>query len=159
MSRQVSPMLIVFLFLFVAALGAGISNSTHAQADSPSLNPATAQKEVTPERPGLMELPLEDLSPRLLEIRTFLEKDKQALDKLRAEYAAATSDAEALRLQRQIHEIKRGTELGLLKIQLKHARLEGNQEAVTQLEATLDRASNPPAIEAPQDRPASGQNR
>lgn len=136
------PLLLVAL-VFVAAAGNGPSAGL-----VPRDHPETA-----PVRPGLMEVPRETLSPRLLEIREFLEGRDQQVEALTARYRAATDNAEAMRLMRQIHDVKSGTEVGILKIQLRWAREENNREAVAQLEETLARVEAGPKVLAPQSRP------
>ena len=159
MLRSISNLPATCANLFLATLIIGFAGSALAADEPTGLHPATTSQDQPAAPKGLMELPLAELTPRLLDIRVLLENEKATLDELRAQYMAATSDAEALRIQRRIHDVKRGTETGLLKIQLKHARLDGNAAAVSQLEETLRQLDNPPVFEAPQDRPTSGQNR
>jgi hypothetical protein len=93
-----------------------------AQEPSPGLAPQTVD-EPTAAPLGLMELPRENLSPRLLVIRDLLEgRDKQL-------------------------------ETELLKIQLRWARRENNREAVAQLEKTLARVEAGPKVAPPENRP------
>ena len=157
---SVKPILrITMLVLFATALVAGqpVSAQTQGNPAAPQLTPRPVEKKAPAD--ALLEMPLEDLSPRLREMRELLENEKQALTELRAQYAAATDETEALRVQRQIHELKRGTEAGMLQIQLKHARLDGNDLAVAHLEDILSEINTSAKVETPQDRPDPGQNR
>jgi hypothetical protein len=107
----------------------------------------------------LLELPRESLSPRLLEIRDLLEDRDRQVEDLVARFRAAADDVEAMRIQRKIHELKSGTEVELLKIQLRYARLDENPEAVARLQETLARVEAGPVVLPPEARPRPQTNR
>jgi hypothetical protein len=134
-------------FALVPLFAVGLALVALADPQAPptrdGLTPQSLQ-EPAPVRPGFLQAPRETLSPRLLEIRDLLEGRDLQLRDLTARYRSATDDAEALRIQREIHDLKAGTELALLGIQLRHARQEGNHEAVARLEATLQRVEAGP---------------
>jgi arginine/lysine/ornithine decarboxylase len=113
------------------------TSSERAPRDAGTAEASTGQV------PGLLKAPRETLSPRLLEIRDRLETDQAQLEKLAAAYQEAGSGQEALRIQRQIHELKTGTEIAVLEIQLRYARLESDTIAATRLEAELEEMRNP----------------
>ena len=121
----------------------------------PQARPQSLQEPV-PARPGLMEMPRESLSPRLLEIREFLEGRTLQIEDLTERYRNATDDAEAMRLMTEIHLLKAGTEVELLKLQLRHAREDGNTDVVAEIEETLAHLEGPPTgvtqVEAPRRR-------
>ncbi len=144
------PSRFVLIPLLLGALALGATAAQNPAA--PGLVPQ-AVDEPAPVHPGLMAVPREELSPRLLEIRDFLEGRDQQVKELTARYRAATDNAEAMRLMREIHDLKSGTEAGLLEIQLRWARQENNREAVAQLEETLARVEAGPKVLAPGNRP------
>lgn len=129
-----------------------------AQEPSPGLVPQ-ANHTPTAAPLGLLALPRESLSPRLLEIRDLLEGRDKQLETLTAQFQAASDDAEAMRIMREIHTLKAGTELELLKIQLRYARKDGNHEAVARLEETLARIKAGPKVISPNPRPRPDANR
>jgi hypothetical protein len=129
-----------------------------AREPAPGLVPQTVD-EPAAAPPGLLELPRESLSPRLLEIRDLLEGRDKQLEALSARFRDAADDAEAMRIQREIHDLKSGTEVELLKIQLRYARREENHEAVVRLEETLARVEAGPVILAPEPRSRPDANR
>ncbi|RKZ13040.1 hypothetical protein DRQ53_04785 [bacterium] len=104
---------------------------------------------------NFLELPLEELPPRLRVIREILDTRSVALAELQARYEAATSDEQALLVQREMHELKQGTELTLLQAQLEFAREEGAVEKVAELESILDRATSRAGVLGPVERPRS----
>ena len=124
-------------------------NAAQANAAQTSPTPASAtdvgQASDGAELPGLMNMAPEKLSPRLLEIRERIEWEQTKLAELSEAYLAATNGDEALRIQRKIHELKAGTELAILEIQLRQARLESKVETVQRLEAALEKVRNPEA--------------
>lgn len=146
--RRHAPRLVLIPLLLVALAIVAAAPTGPAAGLVPRDHPETA-----PVRPGFMEVPRETLPPRLLEIREFLEGRDQQVEELTARYRAATDNAEAMRLMRKIHDLKSGTEVGILKIQLRWAREENNREAVARLEETLARVEAGPKAPAPQSRP------
>ena len=103
--------------------------------------------------PGFLELPLEDLPPHLRLIREILDTRREALAGLQTRYESATSDEQALLIQREMHELKRGTELALLNAQLVFARQEGDTEKIAALEAILESATSRAGVLGPAERP------
>lgn len=142
------------LLAVAVALVAGAAEPPAGQIQ-PQARPQSLQEPV-PARPGLMELPRESLSPRLLEIREFLEGRNQQIEELTERYQNATDDTEAMRLMSEIHVLKAGTEVELLKLQLRHAREDGRTDVVAQLEETLAHIDGPPTgvtqVEPPRRR-------
>jgi hypothetical protein len=59
-----------------------------------------------------------------------------------------------LELQRQIEQIHRDTELGILKLQADHARRAGDEETAQKIEAAIALAAAPPPVVEKAARPA-----
>ena len=107
--------------------------------------------------PSFLELPIEDLPPHLRLVREILDERREALAEMQSRYELATSDEQALLIQREMHELKRGTELALLNAQLVFARQEGDADKVAALEAILENATSRAGVLGPAERPrASG---
>jgi hypothetical protein len=133
--------------------------STHAPASDREgqVQPVAAVSEDAAVVPTFLELPLEELPPRLRAIREVLDAQNSKLVELQARYEAATSDDQALLVQREMHELKRGTELAMINAQLEFARQEGNTEKIAELEAILESVELRAGVMGPAERPAREQ--
>ncbi len=128
--------------------------STHAPASEGEAQvQPVAVPEDAPVVPGFLELPLEDLPPHLRLVREILDTRREELAGLQARYELATSNEQALLIQREMHELKRGTELALLNAQLVFARQEGDADKVAELEAILENATSRAGVLGPAERP------
>ena len=91
------------------------------------LEPAPAA-EMTAARP---------LSPEMLEIDAALAAERVQVQDLTARLEAATDDAAALALEREIETTKQSTELAILGIQARHARAAGREAQAQEIEAAI----------------------
>jgi len=88
-------------------------------------------------------------SPLLVEIEAVLAASRAAVAELATRADATGDPAMAFALQQQIARVKQQAELDILAIQARHARLAGNDELATQIEADIATIMNPPAPVAP----------
>jgi hypothetical protein len=123
-----------------------------ASAAEPGVQPAASPGAVEVP-PGFLELPLEELPPHLRVIREVLDSRGARLTELQLRYEGASSDEQALEIQREIHILKQGTELALLNAQLEFARQEGDSQKVTELEAILETIRSRDGVLGPAARP------
>jgi len=144
-----SKSLILAILVACLALAALVSAQDRAQ-----LEPTTAPAKKI-ERPSFTEMPLEKLPPRQRVIRKILDERASKLKELQERYDAASSDAEALQIQREMHQLKQGTEIALLKAQLEFAQTEGQSEKVTKLEKILEQIDTREGVLGPAERSQS----
>jgi hypothetical protein len=107
--------------------------------------------------PGLASEPAVQgppLSPMMEEIQALVVVQKEALEELRARLESAVDDESALAIQKEVGELKKEIELGILGVQLKYARLEGREETATKIEQAIETLRNPRPVPEPQPRPA-----
>jgi len=93
-------------------------------------------------------------SPMDQEVRKVLEDERKTLTDLRARFAAASNPEAALQVQREIEQVKVGTEVALLRVQATFARREGRLEHARRIEAEIEEVLNPrtPAAATPTRR-------
>jgi len=92
------------------------------------------------------------LTPMMREIRALTDAEKIQLDELKLRLESATSQAAHLEALAEIGRLKRDTEIGILEIQLKHAREAGRSETVAKLEESIRNLQSPPRRGVPQPR-------
>lgn len=145
-----SKSLILAILVACLALAALVSAQERAK-----LEPTTAPAQKI-ERPSFTEMPIEKLPPRQQVIRKILDDRASKLKELQERYDAASSDAEALQIQREMHVLKQGTEIALLKAQLEFARTEEQSEKVAKLEKILQQIDAREGVLGPVERSQSG---
>jgi hypothetical protein len=134
--------LTVFTLCLVLALGSTVvgadpSPQLQAAAD-PSLTASTGAE--TPAGDAGARTPLME------EISALLESEQTRLILLYEQFDASHSETDALAIQKQIEDLKRTTEIGVLQVQLRHARLEDRREAVLRLERALLEMQDGPEV-------------
>ena len=157
MSYRIQRPQIIVLALVTVVVSVGLANRSSAEFKKAPVVESTQDPNAVAK--SFLDIPVEKLSPRLLEIRGLLASQQDQLLKLTAQYKAATTDQEALRVQREIHDLKRNTEASMIRVQLRFARLEGNEEGVSQLEEMLNRIESKPGILPPTERPPVAENK
>lgn len=98
-----------------------------------------------------------ELSPLMTEINTALEETRQEVAALKLQYKAAVDEKEAMEIMREIARVKRESRVEMMRIQLRHARLAGNDELVLELEAIITKMTAPPVKGVPIPREANHQ--
>ena len=98
-----------------------------------------------------------ELSPMMVEIESAMEATRLEVADLKLQYEAAVSDEQAMEIMREVARVKRESRVELIHIQLRHARLAGNEELVTQLEEVIARMTAPPVKGTPIHRPVPKQ--
>ncbi len=116
--------------------------------------PATVQASRVPAEGVTAVRPPVKLSPMMAEIQTTLEASRLAVAELSVRFKAAGDEREALDLATRIASAKLEGRLEMLRIQLRYARDEGREEAVTELEEAITRMTAPPRTGQPIARPA-----
>ena len=126
-----------------------------AQAATTTLTPPVADPALPadgePGAPGAR--PRRRLSPMAAELAQAIAAERSALTELQARFDHANGDREALAVQREIEQLKRGTEITLLRIQAKHARLKGHEAVARRIDAVIDEVTRPQAARDPVRRP------
>lgn len=90
------------------------------------------------------------------EINAAMAAGGELLAALNLQLKSAPSETEALRLLDAIHQQKQETEITILRIQERHARLAGDTEAADKINLAVDDILNPPVrIPDPQARAES----
>jgi hypothetical protein len=87
-----------------------------------------------------------------------MQAERDGLRRLHARFQQTSDPHAALEIQREIEALKVGTELELLRIQARHARLEGRHDTAERIKTVIERILNPEVPTAPADpkRPKSG---
>ncbi len=93
------------------------------------------------------------LSPMMTEIRALLDGERNALKSLDERYRAAKDPVAAIALQREIARVKLDTEIAVLRVQAKHARVAGRAEVATSLETAIQQMLQPEAPPPATTRP------
>jgi hypothetical protein len=135
------------------AAGAVAPASAAAPLHSQAATPEGATPGAAPVGPAAMVKP--PMSPMVSEMMSLLQANDEKLAALGARLKAARTTDEALAAQKEIQELKQGTEISLLQIQATYARREGRTQAAEKLEATIHDLQSPQRIAAtPANRPA-----
>ena len=94
-----------------------------------------------------------ELSPMMVEINALLDAERLALADCRLEMDRATDMERRVELMERIHELKTGTELEILRVQLRYAREAGRLDTVQELEEAIEFMTDPRPVPAPEPRP------
>jgi hypothetical protein len=135
---------------------AAADESAAAQASQASQASTDAAASMQPEGQA-SSAPLA-LSPMHQEIRALLDQQRAEVEALSAQIAQQTDATEVLELQRAVEASKRQAQVGVLEVQLRHARAAGKAETVTALQSALRELLSPPVKAQPQARPARPQD-
>ena len=111
----------------------------------------TAAEETVAERPVVRSLAqfapespeYQALGPMHRELADLLRTEQLQLATLGEQFKQATNSLESLKIQRQISKAKAQTELSLLGVQLRYARVAGETEVVKELEAAIESMQRP----------------
>ncbi len=96
--------------------------------------------------------PARELSPMMTEINAAIEAMRQEVTDLKLQYETATDDRSAMEIMGEIASAKREGRVEMMRIQLRYARLAGNDELVTRLEEVITKMTAPPAKGVPMIR-------
>jgi hypothetical protein len=128
--------LMAVLFLFCPVLAAD-----HVQkVDSPS------------SAKGARKSPAHELSPMMLEIQASMEAVRLEVAELKLRYEAAVNGDEAREIMLEATRVKKEGRIEIMRIQLRHARLNGDDELVAELEEIVTKMTAPPAKGEPVPR-------
>jgi hypothetical protein len=97
--------------------------------------------------------PAREPSPMMMEINAALETVRLEVAGLKLQYEAAGNEEAAMEIMREVARVKRESRVEMMRIQLRHARLAGSDELVTELEAIITRMTAPPVKGVPISRP------
>lgn len=92
-------------------------------------------------------------SPMTIEIRAVLDRERDALASLHAKLRAARDEGAARELEREVERVRLGTEVSLLRVQAKHARLAGREAVAAHLEGAIRALLSPPVVLPERARP------
>jgi hypothetical protein len=90
----------------------------------------------------------------MTEIRALLADEHRTLVALNERFRRTTDPAAALALQREIAQLKFGTEIALLRVQARYARAEGRPSVAAHLENAIRELESPPVPRQTAVRPA-----
>lgn len=88
-------------------------------------------------------------SPEMLEIDQALVAERALVAELEARLEGAPDETAALDLLREIERTKQRTEIEILRLQAKHARLAGREEQAAEIEAAVQQILAPALVPAP----------
>ena len=91
-------------------------------------------------------------SPMMIEIKELLAIEECEVAELRNQVLATMEPGRRIELIRAIHDLKAETEVDILRVQLKHARLAGRSDTVLELEEAIEFMTNPRPVPAPRER-------
>ena len=123
MGELMKTLLIILAGL--VAIGAG---SALFAADQPA-TPAAAERE---------------LSPMMMEITASMETARLEVADLKLRYEASVDNETAMEIMHEVARVKKESRVEMMRIQLRYARLDGNDELVTELEEIVTRMTAPP---------------
>jgi len=95
------------------------------------------------------EEPTHELSPMMTEIMASMEVTRLEVADLKLRYEAATDNQAAMEIMREVTRVKKESRVEMMRIQLRYARLDGNDELVTKLEEIVARMTAPPVKSVP----------
>jgi hypothetical protein len=102
---------------------------------------------------GISDGPQRGLSPMMMEIQAVVELGRSQTLELESQAAGAPDEESILDIQRQIEELAQETELELLRVQVRHARLAGREELASKIEQDIADIQNPPVARVRLERP------
>jgi len=88
-------------------------------------------------------------SPEMLEIDQALAAERALVAELEARLEGAPDEPAALDLLREIERTKQQTEIEILRLQAKHARLAGREEQAAEIEAVVQQILAPALVPVP----------
>jgi len=147
MRRALSvPGIVIACLLLAITAVADTAQNTPAGGPAPAADgAASAQRE----RPTAAE---QRLSPQMREIQAALAQEHRAIQEILSELEAADDEDAAMELLARLHDVKRDTEVEILRIQARHARLAGREELAREIDAAIERLLAPPPTPVPQER-------
>jgi hypothetical protein len=143
MGEIMKSLLILFAVLMVAG--------TVWAADPP------VKIEAQPASPAAGESPPRELSPMMAEINAAMETARLEVADLKLRYEAETDDKAAMEIMREVARVKRESRVEMMRIQLRHARKDGNEDLVLELEGIVAKMTAPPVKGVPVRRAAKHQ--
>ena len=93
--------------------------------------------------------PVRELSPMMTEIKASMEAARLEVADLKLRYELETDDQAAMEIMREVARVKKESRVEMMRIQLRYARLDGNDELVTKLEEIVARMTAPPVKSVP----------
>jgi hypothetical protein len=85
-----------------------------------------------------------ELSPMMMEITASMEIARLEVAGLKLRYEAAVDNETAMEIMREVARVKKESRVEMMRIQLRYARLDGNDELVAELEEIVTRMTAPP---------------
>ncbi len=125
---------------------------------------ATAQEPASPERTEAVEAPAPGATapaprvqptPLVAEMLQLVAAEREEVAALRGALTGLRDHRQALAILRRIEQIKLGTEIALLQVQITHAKREGRHEVAAELERALSVIQSPPGGGVSVARPAT----
>ncbi|MFH1841940.1 MAG: hypothetical protein ABIF77_01935 [bacterium] len=138
---------------FTLAAAATTAEPEPANPEPANNGPANTGPESTPPTVAAVASD-QPLTPRMQEITALIEAERETLRQLQAQLDAALDQDTHLQIIKKIEQLKLDTEIGILEIQLKYARLEGKLDTVAELEEAILKLTSSPEPGEPQPRPA-----
>lgn len=92
-------------------------------------------------------------TPMHAEIQQSLEAEQAELVRLQTSIEQTTDLAAGLQLQQQIESVKLRTQVDILRIQARYARVAGKTATAEELDEIIEKLTRPPAPGIPVDRP------
>ena len=108
--------------------------------------------EARPAAPTSETTPTPELSPMAAEINAAIETARLEVADLKRRQEAAINDQDALDIMREAARVKRECRVEMMRIQLRYARLDGNDELTAELEDIVARMTAPPVKGQPVPR-------
>ncbi len=96
--------------------------------------------------------PVRELSPMMTEIMASMEAARLEVTDLRLRYEATTDNETAMEIMREVARVKKESRVEMMRIQLRYARLDGNDELVIKLEEIVAKMTAPPVKGVPIQR-------
>jgi hypothetical protein len=138
--RRRSAIVLVGLLVVVSALVVMAKQESAPASLTPQ--PVPGDQRIAIDRP---------VSPMMKEIQAAFDAEREALDVLEARLKSVTTEAEIMRVMKEIERVKVETELEILGVQADYARREGRIEQAQRIEAAIKhmRMGGPRAAQQP----------
>ena len=122
---------------------------------TPVAGPAPATQAGSAEGAAAKSATPPTLTPEMAAVQAALAAERSRITELEARLAATKDDQAALVVMKEIEQVKRDTELGVLRLQAEFARREGREEQARKIDLAIAEFLTPPAPPAVMvERPA-----
>ncbi len=153
MSRSKTMILTGFLALILSPVFIKAEQETMP----PVGNPVVTAQTIADSLMSVVQLPV--ANSLMSQISDLMKQERSQLSELEQQFRNEVDEEKALAVQARIREVKIGTELSLLRLQLEEADLRGDEALAARLEQSIATITAPPPPPVFVDRDVPGTHR